>query len=283
VDRSPAGISSKTTRFRSDTFLLWRPQLDRKILKLPFTENRTPDWVCPTCEKGVLRIKKGTFFKEEGCESRDHSEEAWEPEWIRYVYSCLLVCTNDQCAEVVSSSGVGSVQGGMYFDEHGDPQEDYQDIFRPKFFEPHLKLIDIPGKCPKSVSRPLHQSCRLFFVSPSAASNSVRVAIEELLTDMKVKRYDVQGGKRRFISLHQRIGMMPAKYKEIKDIILAIKWLGNAGSHGDNSAAAVSMDDVLDSYEFTEHILQEIYTSKSKKLAALAKKVNKKKGPVKAA
>jgi hypothetical protein len=37
----------------------------------------------------------------------------------------------------------------------------------------------------------------------------------------------------------------------------------------------------MDSYEFIEHILQEIYAAKASKLKALAKKVNKKKGPVK--
>jgi len=61
-------------------------------------------------------------------------------------------------------------------------------------------------------------------------------------------------------------------------MILAIKWLGNAGSHGH---AEVTMDDVMDAYELTEHILEEIYEPKLKKLKAIAKKVNKKKGPVK--
>ena len=37
----------------------------------------------------------------------------------------------------------------------------------------------------------------------------------------------------------------------------------------------------MDAYQFAEHILHEIYDPKSKKLTALAKQVNKKKGPVK--
>ncbi len=39
------------------------------------------------------------------------------------------------------------------------------------------------------------------------------------------------------------------------------------------------MDDVMDAYELTEHVLQEIYEPRIKKLKAIAKKVNKKKGP----
>lgn len=68
-------------------------------------------------------------------------------------------------------------------------------------------------------------------------------------------------------------------YAQLKDLILAIQWRGNAGSH--DGAAEASLDDVMDSYEFTEHFLQEIYAAKASKLKALAKKVNKKKGPVK--
>jgi Domain of unknown function (DUF4145) len=255
--------------------------MDRKALKLPFTLKRQPDWMCPTCEKGVLRIKQNTFCKEEVRTSRDHSHEAWEPDWLEYVFSCLLVCNNDQCKEVVSCSGVGSVDGGIYEDDQGEFSQEYEDTFRPRFFEPHLVLIDIPEKCPKSVAEPLKESFRLFFAVPSAASNNVRIAIEELLTELKVKRFNRVGGKLRYVSLHQRIDLLPSKYMHLKDLILAIKWLGNAGSHGNNSSGSISMDDVMDSYELTEHILTEIYAPKTKKLISLAKKVNKKKGPVK--
>lgn len=60
--------------------------------------------------------------------------------------------------------------------------------------------------------------------------------------------------------------------------MLAIKWLGNAGSH---SQKTVSRDDVIDAYELLEHILQEIYMQKTEKLKTKAQKINKMKGPVK--
>jgi len=253
--------------------------MDRKILKLPFTLKSVPDWTCPTCGKGMLRIKKDTFFKEEVLKSRSHNCEAWEPEWLEYVYSCLFVCNNEQCKEVVASSGVGSVDSDMDEDEKGEMIEVYEDYFRPRFFEPHLVLMNIPEKCPEAISAPLKESFRLFFAAPSAAANNVRVAIEELLTDLKVKRFNVKNNKRHFISLHQRIDLMPPKHAKLKALILAIKWLGNAGSHSHDGKNEISMDDVMDLYELMEHVLGEIYSSKTKKLEALAKKVNKKKGP----
>lgn len=257
--------------------------MDRKMLKLPFTLDRTPGWQCPTCGSGVLQIKKGSFHHGELCGSRgrQHLEE-WDPEWTEYVYSCLLVCSNSQCQEVVSSSGVGTIDFDVYQDANGDPSQDFRDEFRPRYFEPCLLLLTIPEKCPEAVSAPLRDSFRLFFISPSAASNSVRIAIEALLTDLKVKRFSTPKGRRRFIALHQRIELIPPKYSALKEHLLAIKWLGNAGSHdSSDSKAQISADDVLDSYEFTEHVLQEIYAPKAKTLLARAKKVNKKRGPIK--
>lgn len=252
--------------------------MDRKALKIPFTKGRAPDWMCPWCGKGVLRIKDETFFTDERAQSRDHSHEAWEPEWITSVYSCLLYCTNDKCKEVVSSSGSGSVDWSISEDEHGEPEQIYEDHYRPKYFDPPLQIIAIPTACPESVSAPIEESFRLFFTSPSAAANSIRVSIEQLLTWLKIKRFSLIKGKRRYISLHQRIALLPPQYSEIKDLILAIKWLGNSGSH---SRDGMTLDDVMDAYEFLEHILEEIFGKKAKNLKARAKKVNKKKGPVK--
>ncbi|MGN8002975.1 DUF4145 domain-containing protein [Acidovorax sp. 22279] len=251
--------------------------MDRKTLKLPFSEDRMPDWACPTCEKGVLQIAKDSFKKDERLHSRDHSHEAWDPDWIEYVYSCLLQCSNDKCRETVCSAGTGTVDTFQYEDEQGRWAQEYVDVFRPKFFEPHLKLIEIPSKCPKQIVDPLNESFKLYFSAPGAASNSVRVAIEELLTELKVKRFDIVKKKRRMISLHQRISLLPAKHVELKEMLTAIKWIGNAGSHG---GERITHDDVLDAFELTEHVLGEIYSPKAK-LAALAKKVNKKKGPAK--
>jgi len=250
--------------------------MDRKILKRPFTKERAPDWICPKCHKGVLRIKPETFHSEELAHSRDHSHDMCEPEWIEYVYSCLLYCTNDNCKEVVASAGTGSVDWSVGEDEHGNPEQVYEDYFSPKHFEPALKIITIPEECPEEVAEPIDESFGLVFSSPSSAANSIRVAVEQLLTDLKVKRFNMANGKRRFISLHQRIKLVPQKHEEIRDLILAIKWLGNAGSH---SRSAISFDDVMDAYEFLDHILQEVYVQKAKKLKAKAKVVNKKKGP----
>jgi hypothetical protein len=183
--------------------------MDRKTYKLSFTLARPPDWVCPNCAKGILRIEEKSFFKEEPARSRYHDHPAWEPEWIEWIYCCLLYCPNEKCKEVVASTGVGSVDFNQFYNEDGQPDYSVEDRFRPKYFEPPLKIIYIPDETPKSVTEPIETSFRLFLSSPAAAANSIRIAVEQLLTELKVKRFRTVGGKRRYVNLHQRIDLLP--------------------------------------------------------------------------
>lgn len=254
--------------------------MDRKVYKGQMRHSFMPNWTCPTCEIGLLKQKKDSFFSSEIANSRDHSHDAWEPEWMNYVFSCQLICNNENCKEVVICSGEGEVELDFGYDEEITTSEAWSDVFTPNFFQPPLKLFRIPAKTPNSVAEPLKESFKLFFSSPGAAANCVRISIECLLTELKVKRFDRVNGKLNYITLHRRINLLPSKYTGVKDMLMAIKWLGNAGSHDGNT---ITPDDVLDSYEFMEHVLNEIYASKSKELAARARKVNKSKGPAKSA
>lgn len=252
--------------------------MDRTSFKRWFNEISVPPWVCPTCGKGYLQLQAGSLCRGERVRTRDHQHEAFEPEWIEYVYSCMFICSNALCKEFVSSSGTGGVDIDYSHDHNGEVDASYQDFFRPHIFEPPLKIIAIPANCPDSVSEPLTESFRLALMAPSAAANSIRIAVENILTDLKIKRFRVKDGKRRFVTLHERIALIPPEYVELKDLVLAVKWLGNSGSH---DHGVLTLDDVLDAYELTEHILSQIYGPKPKHLKALAKRVNKKRGPVK--
>lgn len=253
--------------------------MDRMLYKRAFLKGQLPDWICPTCRKGVLRLTKDSFRSTETKLSREAREhEHWDPDWIRYAYSCMLECSNEKCSEGVASVGEGTVDLDVVFPPHGEPEQVWADFFRPLFFEPPLAIIELPAECPASVSEPLTESFRTFFSSPASSANSIRVALEALLSEVGVKRFVVKNGKRQILNLHTRITLVPAKHADLRDLLIAIKWLGNAGSHYGSS---VSKDDVMDAYELIDHVLQEMYAQKSKKAKALAKQVNKSKGPKK--
>ena len=251
--------------------------MDRKSLKRQFTLEWAPAWVCPTCEKGTLILQKDSMQKGEAFRSRDHYADGWDPEYIEYVYSCLFVCSNLNCQEVVASTGKGGVDWVVEYNEDGQPEGSTSNFFIPRFFEPPLRIIPIPKKCPDSVRMPLIESFTLLFSSPSSSANSVRIALENLLTELKIRRYKIVKSKRRIITLHERIEKIPEKYSDVKDLIYAVKWIGNAGSH---DSSVITLDDVFDSYEMIADILKEIYEPKRRAtLKAMAKKINKKRGP----
>jgi hypothetical protein len=251
--------------------------MDRTIFKLPFRMSATTKYPCPSCSKGYLNIVDESFSKKETKDSReirDHPE--WEPEYLKSVYSGVLECSNTSCKEVVSSSGVGWLEEEHFYDEEGMPDREYIQYFKPLIFYPHLRPFLFPKGTPEAVEKEINKSFALIFTDPPSSANHIRVALEHLLTYLRVKRFVTKNGRRNFLSLHNRIDILPTKYEGIKDIFLAVKWLGNAGSHSNHD---VTLDDVLDSYELMIELLDEIFSTKRVKAKSLANKINKKKGP----
>ena len=82
------------------------------------------------------------------------------------------------------------------------------------------------------------------------------------------------------LSLHDRISLLPKKYDNLKILFLAVKWLGNKGSHSDSS---LKKDDVLDAYEIMQILLYEVYDTNKVRVNKIARQINKRKGPRKKA
>lgn len=251
--------------------------MDRTVFKLPFTKKGITRYPCPSCAKGYLKILKDSFAEKETKRSIGmHNHPEWGPEYFETVYSCILECSNAACKDVVSSSGIGWDEEEHFYDEDGMPDREYVRYFRPSIFAPHLRPFAFHKDTPENVSKEIDKAFSLTFIDPPSSANHIRVALEHLLTHMKIKRFTTNNGKRQFLSLHKRIELLPQKYESIKDIFFAVKWLGNAGSHSNHD---VTLDDVLDSYELTIELLDEIYSKKRKNAKSLAKIINRKKGP----
>jgi Domain of unknown function (DUF4145) len=253
--------------------------VDHSIFELSFSEHEVTSYRCPSCNKAMLRVKEGTFHSEETKASRDESHALsrhpeWEPEWTKLVYSCLFECTNTACREVVASGGKGFVEESSYADSGGQLGS-YEKRYHPTFFLPHLTIFTCPKGTPAKVEEELAKSFAQSFCDPASSLNHVRTAIEHLLTHLKIKRFN-RRGKRRPLSLHARIELLPEKYSEIKELLLAAKWLGNAGTHGHQG---VTPTDVIDAYVLIEEVLRELYDKKRSHTISLAKKINKKRGP----
>lgn len=253
--------------------------MDRTQYQLPFSLDNVPVWNCPICQNGHLVIEKKSLISKETAQSlREKDDESWEPDWIRSIFSCLFVCDNKKCQSPISCCGTGGVDFFEHYDDEHGPVQIAEEKFTPEFFYPHLILMDIPKDCPEDVSRHLKESFSLFFSSPGSALNSARTAIEALLNDLGVKKFNIANGRKRVIPLHRRIELLPVKHREVIELLTAVKWLGNAGSHDGEDP---TKSDAQIAFNLLEHILAEIYDKKTEKLKKIAKAVNKKKGPVK--
>jgi hypothetical protein len=226
--------------------------MERKLLKTQFTKDRIPAWFCPTCKSGVLLPKKDGFIYYETAISKINQKHPdWEPEWEYYTYALILECSNKSCKEIVSSTGIGSIEMDYEYGSDGDVEQIFSDTFTPKYFYPPLILFNFPDELQDDIKNELMQSFELFFCNPPSSANHIRVALEKLLNHLKVKQYEIIKGRKRFISLHKRIEIISTKYRGLKEDFLALKWLGNAGSH---SHKIIMIDDVITSFSSSPYL-----------------------------
>lgn len=240
-----------------------------------FISGSPNDWMCPTCEKGSLIIDDKSIESKETNQSinlRDEeSEKIWTPEYIQEKFIAKAICNNKQCKEnifIIGDSILDWVQAGEY------SEPDLVEHYYPKYFNPPINLFNIPYEIPCEVEAEIKNSFALFWADKSACGNAIRKSIECVCDDKRINKTRTVRGKRKFRSLDERIKELGIKHPDAAESLLAIKWLGNHGSHGD-----LDIEDIFDAYELLIHALEKLYINKEKRLRQLSKKIIKKRGP----
>ena len=246
----------------------------RKDFTPPFLPKAVPTWRCPACPTGALALVPDSLRYEDTAESlRVLEGPEWEPEWLTQRFFALLRCT--KCKEPVLS--VGDVKVEDDYDEDAGGWAPVGALV-PTFFEPAIPIIRVHEKCPEHIASEIAEASRLYWTSPSSAANRVRSALERLMDDKAIpKKTKTKAGTFRDLTLHARIERFGKKYPELSQHLLAIKWIGNSGSH----STEITADDMLDGFELLAYALDEIYGLKSLKLKKLSAAINKSKGPKK--
>lgn len=242
-----------------------------------FSKDAAPNWPCPRCGGGHLRLKPESLSSSWTANTNEASNhEAFEACWVEQRFVALLKCDNEKCKEPVVVAGTGTVEEwpGERFAETL-----YEDVFVPTYVFPSPKLIDIPPNAPSAVVEELHQAFIASWSDFSSASNRIRSAAERLLDALKIPKTTLNKNRKRVpLPLHSRIKKTQTKYPQTHQWLFAIKWLGNAGSH----STALSRDDVFDALDIFEAVLHELYSGHRQKIEKLAAHVNARKGPSRA-
>jgi len=249
----------------------------KNFLQEEFNIEHLPQWFCPTCKIGILEIGDKAADIEQTAESVGLK---WHPEYchefVEYTINALLKCNNKKCCETVMTIGSGRVDEHHYDLGYGEYEHEFVTLFRPSYFQPSLNIFNAPEKVPENITKMLNKSFALFFCDSDSCGNRIRACIEFLLDNLDMPReHEDKKGKIIRSTLHYRIEHLPEEYEKIKGLLLAIKWLGNVGSHGNDG---LTKKETIDVYEILKVVLDIIYKPSDAHIFDLANKINEAKG-----
>ena len=131
-------------------------------------------------------------------------------------------------------------------------------------------MFELLEKCPLEVKAELCAAFRLFWSDQAASAGRVRVSLERLMDHYGIlKRRKNRKGKYYDLTLNDRIKEFSKAEPTAEERIMALKWLGNTGSHKRD----VSPDDLLDGFEVLEYFIAEFLDKRSARVAKLARRL----------
>jgi hypothetical protein len=241
----------------------------RKKYRIQFTDNEVHSINCPHCKIGLASADWDEILSEETIESiNDRKHPDWESEWVRYSYTLLYKCGS--CKGTTYSVGEAEhYQYSHYDEETGEYEHEEGNIYSPKYFTPPLYIFELPKHYPSAIKKGLMKSFQLAYCDVSAAANRLRATLEILI---RLNFTEAEIGVRK---LHDQIPLLTKKFTEIGDLSLAIKWIGNEGSHGEGEVQECAL---AFAYEAFAKILNIIYGKKEATLEEVASLLVKIKG-----
>lgn len=234
-----------------------------------------PRPACPTCGSGFVRFDKPAS-SESWASASVHDHEAFEPEWITGTFVARGECENPECRQAVHATGDYSVnyakepwdysyQAGPYYSEY----------YAVATIHPALAIMPIPAAAPEQVREGIKRASRVLFADPGLAATALRATVERFLT---VEGIAAQGADGKFLSAHARIqewSSADPDRPQVADLLFAVKWLGNAGTHEDSDLTAI---EVLDGARVLDEAFHRLFTGPD--IEAHARSINSNKGPV---
>jgi len=232
-----------------------------------YQQGSFPTWPCPARTTGSLRLQK--LDDEETLASRRQGPHRHPMEYSGRFHGWLR-CDRAGCGEVAVV--IGEVGTDIEVDEEG--HQDWVSIYRPTAISPPPPMFVPPKRCPEEVQKELVRAFGLYWIDPTAAGNALRSCVEHILTRRGVSRNSVSKGRRHRLTLHARIERFQKTHATAGDALMAVKWIGNEGSHG-----GLTNGDVLDAVDVIENVIDEFWGDRMRALSRLVAQVNRKRRP----
>ena len=242
-----------------------------------FSEDRFPNFVCPACEHGNLKLLPDTLEKRSPqyiVAYRPHPE--WDYTMERDQFSAFIRCDRVTCGEVCVVAG--STEDIQAYDEERNIILDT--LLHPSFIQPAPHIIHVSKKLDQATRANLLKAFELYWVDLDASANRIRSCVETLLDSFKVPKFNkpAKGRKRVRLNLATRIQKFDVQKPGHKPILDALRWVGNVGSH----EGSMTRETLLDGFDLLEFILGELVDNTTASRTALAKRLTEAKGKPKA-
>jgi len=245
--------------------------MDFQKLKEDVTVDACPLWTCGDCRDGVLIMRKDSYRDLVTKASEEFLEFAGDPDDLEFLFSCIADCS--KCSKSYQISGTSRWEFDGYY---SDPHTERWKVLKVKSVYPHIAMFDVPNRCPEEVKSSIDNASLLYWVNRSAFLNALRTTVEIVCNQQKVnKTFLTRSRKKKRHTLHERLTLLEKIKPDAAETLMAIKWLGNSGSHDD---AEPSVDDTIKAMELLEHAIQQLYSDREIKIKRLTKRINKKKG-----
>lgn len=216
-----------------------------------YSQEQIPVFKCPLCNQGDMS-PVGEFNIRQIADARTGGDS-------RTILRADLQCQNQECADV----GILVMSGEVYFDEECG----YEMLFTPTYIKPAPNFFTLDQKYPYKIRMLLELVFALFWVEQASCGNKLRVAVEELLTQLGIEQCRTKSGVAvlsskgypKPIPLQERLDKCKKLGKIERKCIKAleaIKWLGNESSH---SADGVFQHTTYQAIMVFGAVLQQIY------------------------
>lgn len=243
--------------------------------ELSFSEYQFPEILCPWCHKGHLVFDKKNQISSESEDSiMCHTVDDWDASWVDERFIGTLNCSSPDCKDVVFC--IGEIKYEYQENVIEDFDEMWVPNYYPRYFMPSLEIIPLTHKYPNLIIDELKGSFSLFFTDIESCANKIRICVEILMNEQKIRKTRISKSKRVMLKLHDRIIEFQSKSNDVGSKLLAIKWIGNAGSH----YSKLTIEDLLDAYNLLNYCMIKLYDDEDKKIEKLAIMINKKKLPL---
>ncbi|NYF42921.1 DUF4145 domain-containing protein [Streptosporangium sandarakinum] len=180
-----------------------------------------------------------------------------------------LKCPRLSCGNRYVVTGSWSIEWGPASIQ-GTEDDPYLRGYLVTHILPPLPLMKLPEAVPPQLRAIIESASATLFSDTSATANRIRSAIDCMLTHKKIARFS--RNSRRPLTTHRRIEIFEEKNASAAKQLMAMKWIGNVGSH---EVEQLPFSWLLDGIEHFSRAIELIYDPHEKMLAARAEKINK--------